>query len=52
MECADLVLLIEGSEFAFKNCVSLRCIQGHVNYMILDAPQIHISFEDKFGTLN
>ena len=39
MECTDLVLLIEGSEFAFKNCVSLRCIQGHVNYMILDAPK-------------
>ena len=26
---ADLVLIIEGSEFAFKSCVYLRCIQCH-----------------------
>ena len=28
---ADLVILIEGSEFAFKRCVYLRCSQCHVN---------------------
>ena len=28
---ADLVLFIEGSEFAIKSCVYLRCIQCHVN---------------------
>ena len=37
--CSDLVLLIEGSEFAFKSCVHLRCIQCHVNKMTLDAPK-------------
>lgn len=31
----DLVV----SEFAFKNCVYLRCIPSHVKYMTLDTPR-------------
>ena len=27
----DLVLLLEGSELAFKSCIYLRCIQFHVD---------------------
>ena len=47
-----LVLLIEGSEFLFKNCAYLRCIQCDLVYMPLYAPKIDATFEGEFGTLN
>ena len=30
LPCADLVPLIEGSEFAFKSCIDLWCLQCHL----------------------
>ena len=38
------------SEFAFKSCVYLRCIQCHLVDKILDAPKIYATFKGKFGT--
>ena len=32
--CADLVLLIEGSEFAFKSCILPWCIQCHPPHLM------------------
>ena len=52
IELSDLVLLIEGSEFAFKICVYLRCIPCHLIDMTLDAPKKNSTFVGKFGTLN
>ena len=49
---SDLVLLIEGSKFDFKSCVSLRCIQCYLVDMTLDALEINTNFEGKFETLN
>ena len=40
------------SEFVFKSCVYLRCIQCHLVDMTLDAPKINATFEGKFRTLN
>ena len=39
----DLVLLIEGSEFAFKSCVVFGAFQFqcNVNEMTIDAPKIN-----------
>ena len=48
----NLVLLIESSEFAFKSCVCLRCIQCRLVDVTLDAPKINATFEGKFGTFN
>ena len=48
---SDLVLLIEGSQFAFRRCVYLRCIQCHLVHKTLDAPKINATFEGKFRTL-
>ena len=50
--CADLVILIEGSEFAFKRCVYLWCIQCHIVDTTLDAREINTTFDGKFGTLD
>ena len=36
----EFVLLTEGSEFDFKSCIYLRCIQCHVSLMTLDAPKV------------
>ena len=44
----DLVLLIEGSEFVFKSCAYLGCIQCHLVEMTLDA----LKFKHNFRTLN
>ena len=49
---ADLISLIEGSEFAVKRCVYLRCIQCHIKMMTLDAPKMKATFEGICGTLN
>ena len=52
MALAGLVLSIEGSEFAFKSCIYLRCIQCHLVDIMSDSPKINTPFEDKFGALN
>ena len=49
---ADLLLVIEASEFAFKSCVCLRCIRCRLVDMTFDALKINPTFVGKFGTLN
>ena len=41
MTCLDLVVIIEGSELAFKSCANLRCIHplSTTVDMTLDAPK-------------
>ena len=50
----DLVLLIGGSEFAFKSCVVFGAFQFqcNVNEMTIDAPKINGLFKGKFGTFD
>ena len=49
---SDVVLLIEGSGFAFKSCVYLRCNQCHLVDMTMDATKMKATSEGKVGTLN
>ena len=48
----DLILLIEGSQFAFKYCPYFWYVQCHRIDMTLDAQKISAMFEGKCGTLN
>ena len=48
----DLVILIEGSDFAFKTWVHLWCIHYHLVDMILIAPTKNTAYECKSSTLD